>query len=84
VYVAEHTATQDILKHRYMRTAAQAELSKALQDVKKLLSRHHGALKAVAESLLRDRRIDGIEVERIMRSFDRTGLNAVADIIPEP
>jgi ATP-dependent Zn protease len=70
VYIAHDTSTKDILKDRYMRTAAQAELSKAMLDVKKLLNRHYRALKAVAERLARDRRIDGIEVDRILRSFD--------------
>jgi cell division protease FtsH len=82
VYVAEHTATKDILKHRYMRTAAQAELSKALQDVKKLLGDRVTALRAVAERLYQDRKIDGIEVVRIMQSFDITNVGGRAEITP--
>jgi cell division protease FtsH len=70
VYVADHSATERLIEHRYMRVAVQAELSKALREAKGLLLRHHAALEKVADRLRRDHTIDGFEVERIMRSME--------------
>lgn len=46
----------------------QAELSNALVEAKRLLNQHRSALDEVARRLLRDRKIDGIEVGRILEA----------------
>jgi cell division protease FtsH len=68
VYVADHLATERLIEDRYMRVAVQAELSKALGEAKTLLLRHRAALEEVADRLLRDRTINGLEVEKILKT----------------
>jgi ATP-dependent Zn protease len=68
VYVADHLATERLIEHRYMRTAVQAELSKALGGARTLLLRHRAAFDEVADRLLRNRTIDGFQVEEILES----------------
>lgn len=67
VYVADHQATGRLVEHRYMRMAAQAELSDALREAKRILVRFRPVLDAVTDRLLRDRRIKGTDVDDIMR-----------------
>lgn len=66
VYVRDHFATEEIIRHRYMRDAVQRELSRALGESKNLLTNHRSALREVARRLFHDRKIDGIEVARIV------------------
>lgn len=73
VYVANHLATDRLIEHRYMRMAVQKELSNALKEAKRLLLRHREALGAVRDRLLRDRRIGGLEVDRIIKRLAESG-----------
>lgn len=67
VYVAGHHATDRLVEHRYMRMAAQTELSNAMREAKRILVSHRPVLDAVAERLLRDRKIKGTDVHDIMK-----------------
>jgi cell division protease FtsH len=60
--------TEALLSFREVRTAANAELSKADRAVRSLLARHPPALESVASTLYKRGRIDGTEVAAILAS----------------
>jgi cell division protease FtsH len=66
IFLAERHQTNVIMNHAYLRSAAHQELAAALEEAKRILVEHRGALKEVAARLRARGRIDGHEVEQII------------------
>jgi ATP-dependent Zn protease len=66
LYLGEQHQTDVIMDHAYLRSAAHQELAAALEEAKRILVEHRGALKEVAARLRARGRIDGHEVEQII------------------
>jgi ATP-dependent Zn protease len=79
VYLAPANRVDAILAVPYMRAAVHAELAKAYDQAKSILTRHRAALDTVAEHLLVHRRISGHDVRAII---DRCGPAAQAGVSP--
>jgi cell division protease FtsH len=66
IFLAERHRTDLIMNHAYLRSAAHQELAASLEEAKRVLTRHRGALKEVAAHLRTRGRINGHEVEQII------------------
>jgi cell division protease FtsH len=69
IFLAERHRTDLIMNHAYLRSAAHQELAAALEEAKRVLTRHRGALKEVAARLRARGRIDGHEVEQVLAHY---------------